>query len=262
MNLQEQVDVAVVIPTILRPHLLRAVESVFQQDISGTVQVLIGVDKHIGDAALLDEIRRTVPPNMHVTVIDPGYSTSVRHGGVYSNRFSGALRTILSYLANSRYVAYLDDDNWWADDHLSGLLAAIQDKDCAFAKRYYAHPESGEALCEDHWESLGPGKGIYAERFGGFVDTSCLMLDKTTCHMIFPFWSLAMGPNGDGEDRMVFDAILRSGLRFGESSKPSCYYSLDNHDAMHANREAWIKSAGGVLPDDWSSQARYLGREA
>ncbi len=30
---------------------------------------------------------------------------------------------MLSYLANSRYVAYLDDDNWWADDHLSAMHA-------------------------------------------------------------------------------------------------------------------------------------------
>ena len=43
-DLQTSFDVAVVMPTLLRPSLKRAVESVFAQDVRGRVQILIGVD--------------------------------------------------------------------------------------------------------------------------------------------------------------------------------------------------------------------------
>lgn len=102
MTAQDPFDVAVIIPTLLRPELVRAVESVFRQDIKGRVQILIGIDVALGGASglqALQALQARTPANMHITVLDPGYSTSERHGGLYSNRFSGAMRTILSYLA-------------------------------------------------------------------------------------------------------------------------------------------------------------------
>jgi hypothetical protein len=38
---QTPFDVAVVIPTVLRPTLLRAVRSIFRQDLKGRIQILI-----------------------------------------------------------------------------------------------------------------------------------------------------------------------------------------------------------------------------
>ena len=83
-NLQQPFDVAVVIQTILRPSLLQAVRSVFAQDFAGRVQILIGVDKAEGDPALIDTLRGECPANFALTFIDPGYSTSQRHGGLYA----------------------------------------------------------------------------------------------------------------------------------------------------------------------------------
>jgi len=48
----ELFDAAVVMPTLLRPSLERAVRSVFAQDLGGRIQLLIGVDcpssEHLG----------------------------------------------------------------------------------------------------------------------------------------------------------------------------------------------------------------------
>ena len=93
-DLQRPVDVAVIMPTIIRSTMKEALQSVFRQ------------------------------AHCCVNVIYPGYSTSVRHGGLHPAYDGGVLRCVLTYLANSRYVAYLDDDNWWADNHLSSMLAA------------------------------------------------------------------------------------------------------------------------------------------
>jgi len=261
MDPQEQFDVAVVVPTILRPELVRAVESVYRQDIEGRVQILIGVDKRVGDTALLHDLQQRAPAHMHVTVVDPGYSTSARHGGLYSNHYSGALRTILSYLANSRYVAYLDDDNWYAPDHLRTLRAAIDGHPWAFSNRWLAHPDGTTGIMIDDFESVGPAAGIYKDRFGGFVDTSCFMFDKLACHMIFPFWSLAMFATGDGEDRMVLKTLLDNGIAGVGSGVPSVYYMLDPKDGNHALRLHYMREKGiDVDALDFSSEHRLMAR--
>lgn len=191
LNLQQSFDVAVVIQTVLRPTLLQAVRSVFTQDCAGRIQILLGVENPQGDISLIAPLRDERPAHIALTVIDPGYSTSRRNGGLYRNNYGGALRTILSYLANSRFVAYLDDDNWWAPEHLSSLLSAIGDMSWAFSWRYLVDSRRDEVICKDEWESLGPGKGLYVPGFGGWVDTSSLMVDKLACHEVLPAWCLS-----------------------------------------------------------------------
>lgn len=225
-SLQETFDVAVVIPTTLRPSLEKAVHSVFEQDAEGRIQILLGVDKVEGDIKLLQELEDNCPENMAITIFDPGYSTSARHGGIYSNRFGGALRTILTYAANSRHVAYLDDDNWYAPHHLSDLLKAIDGHPCAYSLRWFISKDTQETICEDNFLSVGPGKGIFKEKFGGFVDTNCLMLDKLRCHMVIPLWCVALLPDGSGEDRRMFK-VLNKNFSFQGTGRASVHYVLD-----------------------------------
>jgi hypothetical protein len=204
---QTPAEVAVVLQTILRPSLERAVRSVFHQDFIGRIHLLIGVDVHQGDQSLLDRLAADCPSHVAMTIVDPGYSTSRRHGGVYPNYFGGSLRTVLSYLANSRLVAYLDDNDWFAADHLSQLKKAIRGNDWAWSGRWLVHPATLTPICRDEWDSVGERPGINADRYGGFVQPSGLMLDKEACHFVLPFWSLAAFPDGSGEDRLVFNEL-------------------------------------------------------
>src|SRR3954467_3926359 len=113
---QAQTQVAVVIPTILRPCLETALQSVYAQEGVGRVQILIGVDRP-GNPAALYRVLEDRPANVSALVLTLPYSTSVRHGGPHIATDGGALRVILSFMANSRYVAYLDDDNTWFPNH-------------------------------------------------------------------------------------------------------------------------------------------------
>lgn len=243
--MRENFAAAVVIPTILRPSLQQAVRSVFAQDLPARIQILIGVDIAEGDRTILAALQAECPAHRQITLVDPGYSTSVRHGGLHANCFSGALRTILTYLADSRHVAYLDDDNWFAPDHLSSLLAA--GGDWAYGQRWFV---SGDTpLCIDDWESVGPGAGVYAEQYGGFVDPSSLMIDKLACINVAPLWSLAPFADGSGEDRLVFEA-LRSQYRGVATGRATSYYRMQPRDAMHLERLKIIRQRGIVLPQD------------
>jgi hypothetical protein len=192
-----------------------------------------------------------------VQVYYPGYSTSARHGGLSPARDGGVLRCVLSYLANSPYIAYLDDDNWWRADHLQLLRAAMTHADWAFSLRWFVHPTSRRAVCVDQWESLGPGLGIFNSEFGGFVDANCLMLNKVACEPVVCEWNrpLEGDPKGMSADRNVFSVLLRY-FRGAGTAQPTTFYSMDPSDDRHAIRLQLIGAAyhqtasGGELQPD------------
>lgn len=243
--LQEPFDVAVVIPTTLRPALLKAVQSIYEQDFKGRIQILIGIDKKHGDENIIDKLQQSAPEHIAITVLDLGYSTALRNGGMYTSMAGGSLRTILSYAANSRYVTYLDDDNWFAPHHLSDLLKAVQGKAWAYSLRWFVDMNTNEIICEDNYFSVGPGKGMYAKTLGGLVDTSCYILDKLQCHMILPQWCISPFKDKSCEDMQVFSALLKNKLPFGATGHPSVYYVLETTKYPEATE--WLRNKGYTI---------------
>jgi hypothetical protein len=235
---QRPFDFAVVMPTILRPATLDAVRSIFAQDLPGRVQTLIGVDYPAGgDAEALDEVCRDIPPNHALYLFYPGYSTSRRHGGLHPEWCGGALRTLLTYLANSRHVAYLDDDNWWTSEHLSSMRQALEGHEWAYASRWFVHPKSRRPISEDLWESVGPGRGAFAKEFGGFVDTNCIAFDKLACEAVIRWWSLPLrnSQKAMDADRNIF-RILSTEFKGRPTGKATVFYTLDEQDRQHPFR--------------------------
>lgn len=240
-DLQAPFDAAVVIVTVLRPELLRAVRSVYEQDIEGRVQVLVGIDKPFGDPAILETLERERPEGIALTVLDLGYSTSQRNGGLYSAQDGGALRTILSFAANSRYVAYLDDDNWLAPNHLSSLKDAIRGKGWAYSLRRLVDGPTMQSLAVDEWHSVGPGRGSFRDTLGGFADPNTLMIDKLKCSAALHHWSSGTLDLNAG-DRGFYQAL--SGMApGGASGEASVYYVIRRKNIL------WLHlQANGITP--------------
>ena len=187
-------DVAVVMPTIIRPQLDKAVKSVFNQDFDGRIQLLIGLDYPCGNKEDLWVLQIQAPTNVQVDVLHLGYSTRKDKGGLYYNWGGGALRTILTFAANSRYVAYLDDDCWYDPNHISSLMTLIKegDHDWVFSKRRAIDTDTGEPIDDRtiNW-------------WGG-TDTNCYLIDKVRCHKSIHGWARVEKPKraheGIGED--------------------------------------------------------------
>jgi len=246
---QQPFGAAIILPTLLRPALTRAVRSVFDQKFDERIQILIGIDKAEGERAQLDRLAAECPPHIALDVFDPGYSTSIRHGGLYPNKVTGSLRTLLAYAANSQYLAYLDDDNWWAPNHLATLRAAIEGYDWSWSQRWFVDPEDSTPLCIDDWESVGPDAGVFKEKFGGFVDPSSLMIDKLACHEILPAWCLTPFTDGRGSDRLVFDRLHRAhkGRTTGQATS---FYTITPTDVVHLTRLQHFRQKGVELPSE------------
>ena len=240
---QAPATVAVVVQTVLRESLTKSIKSVYGQDLLGQIHLLVGVDKRLGDSRLLSRLVSEAPSNVFVTVFDPGYSTSARHGGPHTNHFGGSLRTLLSFAANSRYVAYLDDDDWYSPDHLSSLLAAIQGRQWAYSLRTFVNPFNLEPMCVDTIENVGPNAGVYAS-WGGFACPSSLLIDKHACARILHLWAEAGTPRGDAEDRVFFKALCEHFKAFGSSSRATVNCVVKPEDGNHSIREKLIIESG------------------
>lgn len=241
---QKLFDIAIVITTILRPTLQKAVHSIFDQYHKGRIQILIGIDQASGNKGIIKELQNECPENIAITILDLGYSTSITHGGLYHNNCGGSLRTILTYTANSKYVTYLDDDNWYAPHHLSDLLNAVQGHDWAYTYRWFVNEITLEVICEDDFISVGPDKGRCKESSGGFVDANCLILDKKRCHMVIPHWCFGVLPDGSGDDRLIFK-ILRDNFKSNCTERPSVYYVLDT--TIYPGGEEWLRNKGYTI---------------
>ncbi len=227
-NAQTPSDVAVVMPTVLRPSIVDAVNSVYGQSDVGRIQLLIGVDKAVGSFDQLNTVLSRRPSHVSAIVLHLPYSTSIRHGGVHRAMDGGSLRSMLSFMANSRYVAYLDDDNQWTPGHLAGLLQAVRDKVWAHSMRMLIDEASGEEMAVDRWDSVGIGRGRFAVS-GGFVDPNCLLIDKVAAARALGRWS--EGP-GMMSDRKFFAAIKEAA--HGQVNEPTVRYFVRAQDTMFA----------------------------
>jgi hypothetical protein len=241
LDLQTPYDAAVVIPSVGRPALARALRSIYAQAGVRRLQVLIGIDKATHDLSALSGVLGECPAHITVCLFNPGYSTSVRHGGIHLARDGGSLRSVLTLLANSLHVAYLDDDNWWGASHVADLLQAIRGKAWAFSLRWMVHPANLRPVCIDRWESLGPGRGVYQPKFDGFVDPNCLMLNKLQVWECVALWSIPIvgEDKGMSADRNVFN-YLRKHSAPGETGKASVFYLMDPSDVMGERRRLRI----------------------
>jgi hypothetical protein len=236
-DIQKPFDVAVIMPTIVGPEVLKAIQSVYEQRGVNRIQLLVGIDKPIGEVAGLIELLSNSPEHITSCLFYPGYSTSVRHGGLHPAKDGGVLRCTLTHLANAEYVSYLDDDNWWGNTHLLELLSAINGHEWAYSLRWFVHPVTKHKICIDDWESVGIGKGIFLQDFGGFVDPNCLMFNKLTCWQCVALWNIPL--IGDvkamSADRNVFN-FLSNHSNPGETKNPTAYYVIDPNDVLHKLR--------------------------
>jgi hypothetical protein len=239
----QAVAVSVVIGAFRSSRIVRALECLANQDLEGRIQVLLALD------AASDVQRREVEAKLRdvahlldVTTITLGYSTDSAGGGLYTAAPQGSLYSALSYLAKCPFVSYLSEYDWLAPNHLSSLLAACRGKAWAHSLRNFADPDSTTSLGTDKWESVGVGQGIYADRFGGWVSPSSLMLDKRACHELLPAWSHGLAASGWGSSHHLFRNLVRAYPIGGTTNQATVYSELDPADTLYATRRQWLST--------------------
>ncbi len=239
---QMPADVAVVMPTVGRPSIVRALESIYAQSFPGRIQVLIGVDRKLHDLEPLGAKLEQRPANVSALFLRLPYSTSQLHGGVHAPADGGSLRAVLSLIANARLVAYLDDDNTWLEDHLRLLTAAVEGKIWAWSRRMLVDDESDADLGVDIWDSVGPGRGRISTEAAvdfealppepGFVDPNCLIVDKAKAAHHFGQWAQTLKGNlSYSADKRFYLSLAH--LEHAAVEAATVRYRIRNDNVLH-----------------------------
>jgi glycosyltransferase involved in cell wall biosynthesis len=232
----------VVIPTVGSPKLLDAVASVISQTHMklGMLDLWIVVDGPEYQEKTFSLINDIVQkePNVHVMVLP----SNTGAGGFYGHRIYASV----SYLFNHDYILYLDQDNWYDPDHVSGMVNACESNMwvwCHSLRKIF--DENKSYICDDDCESLGRWP-IYLSNDHHLVDTSTYCIRRDVIVNVAPAWY-----NGWGGDRIFYSAIARHYPNFGCTGKPTLNYRLDgNGKSVTAD---FFKTGNGVM------QSRYNG---
>jgi glycosyltransferase involved in cell wall biosynthesis len=150
-------DIAIIVPTCGRPELERALRSVEKQSLDATnIKVLLIVD----GVEYLEPVDK---------ILDKGFELRISKFVLPYNcaSYGGPARAAAVMLAQTEWVTFLDDDNWWEPDHLSKALntAALFEVDWIVATRVI-HTSDGQQLAVD------------PEAVAGHVDGGCHILKK------------------------------------------------------------------------------------
>lgn len=220
----EPKTVTVITPTTGSPKVLDAILSVKNQTYDH-VKHLIIVDgaehydkfKHhfTYDYDLLENITYNVLP----------YNTG-------ANGFNGQrIYAAYPHLINTDHIFFLDEDNWYAPDHVESLVKVLEQNDFAYSLRSI-YDEDKNFLCEDNCESLGKWPIYFTHDDPQYlVDTSSFAFRKDfiqkTCHL----WHSGAW----GEDRRYLYAVKDHCVWDTNRKHTLCYRLGGNEGSVQEN---------------------------
>ena len=235
--------VTVITPTIGSAKLRDAIESVKAQTYQH-INHLVVVDGPDYQSAvhnlltlkeLSDEIQLTTSP----------FNTGKVGDGFYGHRIYAAY----PHLVNTDYIFFLDEDNWYATDHVESLVKVLEQNDFAYSLRKI-YDENKDYLCDDNCESLGKW-AIYSMHGKGesfLIDTSSFAFRREFLIKVSQFWH-----HGWGGDRNFFYAV-KDHCHWNTNGKHTLCYRLDGNpnsvtaDFFEKGNKSMIEIYGDKFP--------------
>jgi tetratricopeptide (TPR) repeat protein len=210
--------VSVITPTIGGSQLRRAINSVQSQSYAKLEHIIVVDGPHGAKAA-----KTAIParPRHPCHLIQLPFNTG--RDGFNGHRIYGAA----VFLANGRYVAFLDEDNWFEPHHIALLMERIESKglEWSYALRNIVDRD-GRFLMRDNCESLGrwspfdePGKHL--------VDMNCYMLRRDIAIALSPVLHRRF-PDERGPDFILCELLLERRKRFETTGRFTVNYTVES----------------------------------
>lgn len=217
MQLVIEKPVTVITPTVGSPKLKDAIESVSKQTYKCNHLVVIDGPEYF-DVVM----KNATPGNTQFTCAPE--NTGKTGGNFYGHRIYAAY----PHLLNSDYILFLDEDNWFEQNHVETLVKTIEEKklDFAYSLRKIFSPNK-DYLLDDNCESLGKWE-IFGSRHSNhgkqyLIDTSSFCFTRkfiqATCHNWHWGW---------GGDRHYFYSV-RDSAKYDTNGKHTLCYRLDGN---------------------------------
>jgi glycosyltransferase involved in cell wall biosynthesis len=160
-----------------------------------------------------------------------------------------------SFLANTEFVCYLDEDNWFDPDHVESLVAAVRHTPgatWAFSLRKIVDAH-GQLIALDNCESLGHLHHVFDKPDDYHIDASCYLLSRTIAVAGSAVWyrPTRVGPGIPLLGQLYAGAGLRS-----EPDNAMCRGLLKNFAPGCTSGRHTLNYTVGNRPD--SVQAEYF----
>lgn len=225
MKLNIEKSVAVITPSVGSPKVADAIASVQNQTYSNIEHIVVfdgGSFYHEFTKHVIAEI---LPPNVVLTSVP--YNTG--KDGYNGQRIYAGYPQFL----NHDYIFFLDEDNWYDEDHVKSLVNTIEEKnlDWAYSLRKI-YTKDKEYVADDNCESLGKWPIYFTHENPQYlIDTSAFAFTRkfiqATAHLYHS------GPWG--EDRRYFYAV-KDRSRWDTNYKHTLCYRLDgNPNSVNAD---------------------------
>lgn len=245
MTTQPSPTVAVITPTIGRKTLLKAIWSVRSQSYPCKHYIFVDGKQHH------KAVKNMVKAYPDVEVVYLPMNT----GGGANQLANSTINAIAPYLVTEDIICYLDDDNWYADDHVQTLVTDIQTHhaDYAYALRYYVD-DKHQIICPDDVDSLGfwstPKTLSYPLStqidhitaqteicitlpfdWPHLIDTNCFAIKRALAQSLSTIWVMT----GRGNDRNITKYLFNQSHLVGIcSGRHTVYYYTDITKYSHS----------------------------
>ncbi len=198
--------VSVIIPTTGSDQLHRAISSVVSQTFETQCYVVAdGPDAHSNSLKVCNNFSNDVKLCL--------LPENVGANGFYGHRIYAAF----THLVNTDYIIYLDQDNFFNNDHVKTCIETIEKNnlDWCYSLRNIYNPGY---VCQDNCESLGKWQS-----FNGYnlIDTNCYCIKKDIAIRVASAWH-----GGWGQDRIFFQVISQHFTKYDCTRKHTVNYSL------------------------------------
>jgi len=171
-------SITIITPTTGKKSLFKAIESLNNQGVAYE-HILLWDDKRDEDFLYPDpKTMRTKNP-FDLNFCSNGscrYSVVIPGSFVQGVAFGSSLRSVGLMLAKTEYITFMDDDVWFADDHLATMMKAVEGKAWAYCKRKVWGGDPLICFGIDEFESIGdsPKRKVPYE----MVDNNCMVFHR------------------------------------------------------------------------------------
>ena len=205
--------VTVITPTTGSDQLYDAIRSVERQTYAN-IQHLIVIDGE----QYSTKARDIITGSYRSVVITLPYNTG--YDQYNGHRIYGAM----TFLAEGQYLCFLDQDNWYEDNHIESLVDVInQGNQWAYSLRKIVSQE-GTYICNDDCESLGKWTSVINDNF---IDVNCFMIPKLAALQFAPYWyRRARHPQEQPEVDRILSPFMMQNFKFDTNGQYTVNYRV------------------------------------
>lgn len=217
-------SLSIITPTIGSKYLKKAIESIINQTNQNFIYyIVIDGHKYINNVQEILKEYKNLPKNFIILPLAENTGANGWNGH--------RIYIATSFLTNSDYVMFLDEDNMFEPNHVDTMLKKIgSGNDWTFSLRNIIDKD-GKFICPDKCESLGNLHHVWNNKDDFLVDVNCYCIRREIFQKHCLDFNKKARPLNDIEvDRALYKSLSSGKYKFESTGIHSVGYRVGNRD--------------------------------